>query len=66
MEFDRQPHLIGELLELRPLRPDDFDALFAVASDPLIWEQHPEPDRYREEVVRGFFQGAVESGGALV
>ena len=42
MSFDLQPVLVGELLELRPLRADDFDALFAVASDALIWEQHPE------------------------
>ena len=47
--FNRQPILIGELLELRPLRADDFDALFGVAADPRIWEQHPEPNRYQEE-----------------
>jgi len=66
LEFDRQPHLVGELLELRPLRPDDWDELFAVASDPLIWEVHPEPDRYTEPVFRRFFRMALESGGALV
>jgi RimJ/RimL family protein N-acetyltransferase len=65
-DFDRQPHLVGELLELRPLRPEDWDALYAVASDPLVWEVHPASDRYKEEVFRGFFQGALESGGALV
>jgi RimJ/RimL family protein N-acetyltransferase len=54
------------LLELRPLRADDFDELFQVASDPLIWEQHPEPDRYQEATFRGFFQEALASGGALV
>ncbi len=36
----RQPVLEGEHVRLRPLRPDDWEALFAVASDPLIWEQH--------------------------
>ena len=66
MPFDRQPHLVGDLVELRPLRADDFDALFAVAADPLLWEQHPSPDRYQEEVFRSFFQAALESGGALV
>src|SRR5688500_11856913 len=66
MPFDLQPTLKGTLLELRPLRPEDFDALYAVASDPLIWEQHPEPDRYTEEVFREFFRGAMESGGALI
>ena len=61
--FDRQPTLIGELLELRPLRRDDWDALFAVAADPLIWEQHPEADRYQEGVFRQFFEDALSSGG---
>ncbi|MGA2194834.1 MAG: GNAT family N-acetyltransferase [Bryobacteraceae bacterium] len=66
MSFDLQPILRGELLGLRPLRPDDFHDLYAVASDPLIWEQHPSKDRYREEVFKGFFREALESGGALI
>jgi RimJ/RimL family protein N-acetyltransferase len=65
VSFDLQPTLQGELLSLRPLRPEDWDALFAVASDPLIWEQHPASDRYQEEVFRGFFREALESGGAF-
>lgn len=66
MSFDLQPVLKGETLELRPLRPEDFHDLYAVASDPLIWEQHPIRDRYKEEVFREFFLEALESGGALV
>src|SRR5438034_5757047 len=66
MSFDLQPHLTGELIELRPLRPEDWEALFAVASDPLIWEQHPNYDRYQEAVFRECFRGALESGGAFV
>lgn len=66
MPFELQPTLEGKLLCLRPLRPDDWDHLFAVASDPLIWEQHPVWDRYKEEVFRGFFREALESGGAFV
>jgi len=66
MAFDLQPHLKGELLELRPLAPNDWDELFAVAADPLIWEQHPEPDRYREDVFRVFFKDALECRGAFV
>jgi len=61
-----QPHLAGELLELRPLQPEDWEELFAVASDPLIWELHPVHDRYKEEVFKEFFQGALESRGAFV
>lgn len=66
MSFDLQPHLKGELIELRPLTPEDWDDLFAVASDPLIWEQHPESDRYKEDVFKVFFKDALESGGAFV
>jgi N-acetyltransferase len=64
--FELQPHLVGDLLELRPLRPEDWESLFAVASDPLIWEQHPAHDRHKEEVFKEFFREALESGGALV
>lgn len=64
--MNRQPLLRGELLELRPLRADDFEALFRVAADPLIWAQHPEPTRYQEETFRAFFTDALASGGALV
>jgi len=63
--FDLQPNLKGELIELRPLTPKDWDDLFAVASDPLIWEQHPESDRYKEDVFKVFFREAMESGGAF-
>ena len=66
MFFDLQPMLRGELLRLRPLRPEDWDDFYAVASDPLIWEQHPIRDRYKEDVFRGFFREALESGGALI
>ncbi|HYT76513.1 MAG TPA: GNAT family N-acetyltransferase [Vicinamibacterales bacterium] len=66
MAFDLQPFLRGDLLELRPLQPEDFPELYAVASDPLIWEQHPASDRYKEDVFRGFFRDALESGGALI
>jgi len=64
--FQLQPHLVGELLELRPLRPEDWESLFAVAADPLIWEQHPARDRYQEEVFREFFREALASRGAFV
>ena len=65
MNIDLQPTLRGTLVELRPLRVDDWPALFAVASDPLIWEQHPQRERYREEVFREFFDGAIATGSAF-
>jgi RimJ/RimL family protein N-acetyltransferase len=66
VSFDRQPLLRGDLLELRPLRSDDLEALFRVAADPLIWEQHPERNRYQEATFQAFFEEALTSGGALV
>ena len=66
MPFELQPTLKGALLALRPLEPGDFDALYAVASDPLIWEQHPARDRCELPVFREFFAEALASGGALL
>ena len=66
MSFELKRVLTGDLVELRPLREDDFAALYAAASDPFIWEQHPESDRWTEPVFRRFFQGAIESGGAFI
>jgi RimJ/RimL family protein N-acetyltransferase len=65
VRFDLQPTLKGKLIELRPLQRDDFEALFTVASDPLIWEQHPENDRYKRDVFQRFFDRAIESKGAF-
>lgn len=66
MPFDPQPQLKGELVVLRPLREADYDDLYEVARDPLIWEQHPASDRYQPGVFREFFRHAMESGGALI
>ena len=66
MEFDRQPVLEGSLVALRPLRADDHAALYAVASDRLIWEQHPDKTRSEPDGFRHFFEEALASGGALV
>ncbi|MGH9823525.1 MAG: GNAT family N-acetyltransferase [Blastocatellia bacterium] len=66
MPFALQPVLNGELLALSPLRPEDFDDLYAVASDPLIWEQHPAHDRYKEDVFKALFSESLQSGGALI
>jgi RimJ/RimL family protein N-acetyltransferase len=66
MPFDAQPVLTGTLVTLRPLRPEDWAGLRAVAADPLIWEQHPARDRHEEAVFREFFAEALASGGALL
>jgi N-acetyltransferase len=66
VSFDYQPVLKGELVELRPLRADDYDDLYAVAADPLIWEQHPVRNRHEEAAFRAFFHEALASAGTLV
>lgn len=66
MPFDLQPVLNGEILDLRPLQEEDFDGLFAVASDPLVWEQHPVVTRYQLDVFKDLFRESLDSGGALV
>jgi RimJ/RimL family protein N-acetyltransferase len=58
--------LQGSLVTLRPLKDEDFEALYAAASDPLIWEQHPNSDRYQREVFRKFFQDAIDSNGGYL
>lgn len=57
--------LENELVILLPLQEEDFEALYAVASDPEVWAQHPNKDRWQREVFRIFFQGAMESKGAF-
>jgi RimJ/RimL family protein N-acetyltransferase len=66
MSFDYQPVLKGELVELGPLRPQDYDDLYAVAADPLIWEQHPVRNRHEEALFQAFFRESLVSGGALI
>ncbi len=64
--FDLQPTLESDLIKIQPLKPTDFETLYSIASDPLIWEQHPNKDRYKREVFENFFKGALESGGAFL
>jgi RimJ/RimL family protein N-acetyltransferase len=66
MPFDLSPTLSGSLLTLRPLQSDDFPTLYALASDPQIWQQHPAWDRYKEPVFRKLFDEVYMSGGTLV
>ena len=63
--MDRQPTLETERLVLRPLCEDDREPLYEVASDPMVWEQHPIHDRWRREVFDAFFDEGLASGGAL-
>lgn len=59
-------HLKNDLVWLEPLEQRHFEELYLVASDPLIWEQHPNPDRYKLDAFTNYFKGAMESGGAFI
>lgn len=64
--IDWQPSIGNDRVTLRPLGHGDFAALYAVAADPLIWEQHPNRDRYQRGVFAKWFEGALQSRGALL
>ncbi len=66
MNFSTQPTLEDENIKLIPLWEDDFERLFEVASDPKIWELHPNKNRYQREIFETFFKGAIESKGAFL
>ena len=61
-----QPTLANEIITIKPIQKEDFEALFAIASDELLWEQHPNKDRYKKEVFRLFFENAIQSKGAFI
>ncbi|MFM2392598.1 MAG: hypothetical protein RLZZ546_575, partial [Bacteroidota bacterium] len=61
-----QAELSSDIVDLFPLREEDFETLYEAASDPLIWEQHPNKDRYKREVFEVYFKGAMDSGGAYL
>jgi len=65
MNFSIQPTLENDRIILSPLQENDFEELYAVASDPKVWEQHPNKDRWKREVFHNFFKGAMESKGAF-
>ena len=64
-EIDLQPTLVGERVIVRPLQGGDWGALYAAASDPGIWVQHPASDRYKEAVFRQYFDEAIASASAF-
>lgn len=66
MNFTIQPtNLKNQLIQLVPLQENDFEELYSVASDELVWEQHPNKLRYQKPVFQNYFEGAMESKGAF-
>ncbi|CAA7390214.1 GNAT family N-acetyltransferase [Chryseobacterium fistulae] len=65
MNFSVQSILENKEYQLIPLQEGDFESLYEVASDPKVWEQHPNKDRYKRDIFKNFFEGAMESRGAF-
>jgi RimJ/RimL family protein N-acetyltransferase len=66
MTDNLQPVLENEVLRMQPLQPGDLEALYAVGCDPLIWEQHPNKNRWQRDEFEKYFEGAIQSKGALL
>jgi N-acetyltransferase len=67
MKFDLQPNFLkNNIITLIPLEESHFEMLFEVASNPLVWQQHPIPNRYKREIFKTFFEGAILSKGAFL
>jgi len=64
--FDFQPKLVGTHIALRPATEGDFEPLYAIAADPLIWAVHPVPERSQRPVFRTYFDDALGDQGGLV
>jgi len=64
--FNIQPSIDGDAVAVRPLDKDDYEELFNVASDRLIWAGHPSKNRYLEEEFLEWFKSALDSSAALV
>ncbi len=65
MKLNIQPQLETEIVNLYPLMEEDFEEVYAAAADPRVWEQHPSKDRWKKEVFKVFFEGAIQSKGAF-
>lgn len=66
MNINNYSLLKNEKVTLYPLKKDDFETLYSVACDPVIWEQHPNKNRWQKEVFRTFFEGALQSQCAFI
>ena len=63
--MDLQPTIQNDLVLLRPLNKDDFEPLFQVARDPLIWSQH-RFKRYLRSEFEAFFDEIIISQSTLI
>ncbi|HTO16956.1 MAG TPA: GNAT family N-acetyltransferase [Edaphocola sp.] len=63
--FSVQTRLENDKVMLLPLEAADFEAVYIPASNPEVWNQHPNKERWQRSVFENFFNGALESKGAF-
>gem|GEM_PF-2708431 len=61
-----QPTLQNPLITLKPLSAEDFQGLYSVMKDPLIWDQHPAKERATLDGFTKFFNESLASKGAYL
>ena len=54
-------HFEDVSISLLQIKKENFEGLYLVASDPIIWEQHPENDRWKKEKFNIFFKSALKN-----
>ncbi len=64
--FSFQPTIRNETISVRPIIEGDYDGLFAIVSDKIMWEGHPSKDRYKAAEFKKWFKGAMDSGATIV
>jgi len=46
---------------IKKLEISDFDLLYNIGKNPLIWQQHPENDRWKEEKFKIYFDKGIKN-----
>ena len=51
----------NDSISLLQIKKESFEELYLVASNPVIWEQHPESDRWKKEKFSIFFENGIQN-----
>lgn len=66
MNFNLVPQLSDDVISIESLKEQDFEILYEVASDKLLWAGHPKKDRYKRDVFEEWFESALSAKTALL
>ena len=64
--FNPTKTLSNKKVLLRKLLADDFDALKTAMSDPKIWQNHPQHDRYKLPKIQSWFEDALQENALAI